>query len=309
MASPLPPEPAGVTVRVPAKINLALRVGPRGADGFHPLATVFQAISLYDDVTATWAEPGEFAAAVAGEGADTLPTGSANLAVRAAQLLAKVHGRDDRLGAALSIKKSIPVAAGLAGGSADAAGALLACAVLWDVDVEPNGLAELAAQIGSDAPFPLLGGTAIGTGRGTVLAPVLTRGSYHWVLAVAASGLSTATVYTRFDARGGRSSSLEVPDELLDALRSGRPDLLAAHLVNDLQPVALELQPRLRRTLDAGRELGALGALVCGSGPTAAFLAVDESAAIDLSVALSAEGICRSVRRATGPVPGARLVS
>jgi 4-diphosphocytidyl-2-C-methyl-D-erythritol kinase len=299
----------GVRVRVPAKINLALKVGAPRADGYHPLATVYQAVSVYDEVHAAWADPDEFDVAVSGEGADLVPLDDSNLAIRAAKLLARIHAPNDSLGASLSIKKSIPVAGGLAGGSANGAAALLACAVLWDLDVTADGMRALAAELGSDVPFALLGGTAVGSGRGEEVAPALAQGSYHWVLAFGYHGLSTATVYRRFDELSPNAAAPEVPADLMNALRSGDPRLLAQALSNDLEPAALDLQPRLRTVLQTGLEYGALGALVSGSGPTCAFLVGDESAAIDLSVSLSAEGVCRAVRRATGPVIGARVVT
>ena len=316
MASALPPEPAGVRVRAPAKINLALCVGPSRRDGYHPLATVYQAVSLYDEVHAAWAEPDEFVVTVSGEGADLVPTDETNLALQAARLLAHNYGEGGPLGVLLSIKKAIPVAGGLAGGSADAAAALLACAVLWDLDVGSDELSPLAAEIGSDVPFALLGGTALGSGRGEHVVPVLARGGYHWVLAFGHHGLSTPAVYRRHDELGARRAGLrgrggpafEVPPALMNALRSGDPVALGAALINDLQPAALDLQPRLRQVLEAGLEYGAVGALVSGSGPTCAFLATSEAAAVDLSVALSADGQCRAVRRATGPVTGARVI-
>ncbi len=308
VVSPLPPSPVDVRVRVPAKINLALKVGPARPDGYHPLATVYQAVSLYDEVHAAWANPDEFEVTVSGEGADLVPLDASNLAVRAAQLLARTHGPYDSLGVTLSIKKAIPVAGGLAGGSADAAAALLACAVLWDLDVAPDALRALAAQLGSDVPFALMGGTAVGSGRGEEVAPALARGTYHWVLAFGHHGLSTPAVYRRFDTLTPDAVAPEVPAALMNALRSADARQLGDALSNDLQPAALDLQPRLRALLDAGLEYGALGALVSGSGPTCAFLVAGESAAVDLSVALSAEGLCRTVRRATGPVPGARVV-
>ena len=309
MVSTLPPASVGVRVRVPAKINLALKVGPRRTDGYHPLATVYHAVSLYDEVQATWAEPEEFDVAVSGEGAAEVPLDDTNLALRAARLLARTHGSHDALGVSLSIRKAIPVAGGLAGGSSNGAAALLACATLWDIDLAPETLRALAAELGSDVPFALLGGTAVGGGRGEDVAPALARGSYEWVLGFGHTGLSTPAVYRRFDDLTPDPIPPEVPANLMNALRSGDPAQLGAALTNDLQPAALDLAPRLRRVLDAGLELGALGAIVSGSGPTCAFLADGESAAVDLAVALSAEGLCRSVRRASGPVLGARIVS
>ena len=309
MASATPPTPAGVRVRVPAKINLALKVGAPRPDGYHPLATVYQAVSLYDEVEATWADPDEFEVMVSGEGAKQVPLDGSNLAVRAARLLAQLHAPDDSLGARLSIKKSIPVAGGLAGGSANGAAALLACAVLWDLEVSPERLRTLASELGSDVPFALLGGTAVGSGRGEEVAPALARGTYHWVLAFGHHGLSTAAVYRRFDQLNPGAAPPKIPADLMNALRSGDPTLLGAALSNDLEPAALDLQPQLRTVLQTGMEYGALGALVSGSGPTCAFLVADESAAVELSVSLSAEGLCRAVRRATGPVIGARVIN
>ncbi len=309
MASATPPTAAKVCVQVPAKINLALKVGAPRADGYHPLATVYQAVSLYDRVQAEWADPDEFEVVVSGEGADHVPLDESNLAIRAARLLAQRYGPHDSLGASLSITKSIPVAGGLAGGSANGAAALLACAALWDLDVDPEELRELAAELGSDVPFALLGGTAVGTGRGEDVAPALARGTYQWVLAFGHHGLSTAAVYRRFDELRPAAAPPQVPADLMNALRNGDPRLLGAALSNDLQPAALDLQPRLRTVLETGLEYGALGALVSGSGPTCAFLVESESAAVDLSVSLSAEGLCRAIRRATAPVVGARIIN
>lgn len=294
---------------MPAKINLALKVGARRPDGYHPLATVYHAVSLYDEVSALWAEPEEFDVQVSGEGADLVPLDDTNLALRAARLLARTHGPYDSLGTSLAIRKAIPVAAGLAGGSSNGAAALLACSVLWDLDVSPEALRELAAELGSDVPFALLGGTALGSGRGEEVVPALARGSYHWVLAFGHHGLSTPAVYRRFDELTPDAAPPEVPDDLMNALRSGDPRQLGAALSNDLQPAALELQPRLHQVLDAGLEYGAVGAVVSGSGPTCAFLAASETEAIDLAVSLSADGLCRDVRRVSGPVVGARLVA
>ena len=307
MASPVT-ETEAVRVRVAGKVNLALRSGPRRPDGYHSLATVFQAVSVFDEVEATWAKPGQITVSVVGEQADLVPSGESNLAVKAARLLAATAGAGQPLGAELLVRKAIPVTGGMAGGSADAAGALLACAVLWDLDVTPDELRELGAQLGADVPFCLAGGTALGTGRGDQLAPVLSRGTYHWVLAFNEAELSTPAVFAKFDELGLATEPLTVPSELLNALVSGDVQALGRTLVNDLEPAALALRPELRQMLDAGRELGAIAAMVSGSGPTVAFLAPNEPAAVDLSVKLSGAGLCRAVKRVSGPVPGARLV-
>ncbi len=307
MATPVT-EPEVVRVRVAGKVNLVLRSGPKRDDGYHTLTTVFQAVSLFDEVDASWAEPGRFSVKVLGDQADLVPSGEGNIAVKAARLLAATAGAGRSLGASLLIRKAIPVTGGMAGGSADAAGALLACAVLWDLDISPDELRDLGAQLGADVPFCLAGGTALGTGRGDQLAPVLSRGSYHWVLAFSDGELSTPAVFGKFDELGLGDEPAGVPPELLNALVSGDAPALGRSLTNDLQVAALALRPQLAQVLEAGTELGAVGAVVSGSGPTIAFLAANESAAVDLSVKLSSEGLCRSVKRVTGPVPGARLV-
>jgi len=298
-----------VRVRAAGKINLALRVGPRRPDGFHPLATVFQAVSVFDDVEVRHARPGTFAVSVTGPQAELVPTDGRNLVVHAAHLLIERY-RLDRVGAEIAIRKSIPVTGGMAGGSADCAAALLALSVLWDLDVTPNELAELGGRLGSDVPFALMGQTAFGKGRGDDLVPVLSRGTYHWVLAFADFELSTPAVFARFDELNpAPSPDLDVPRGMLEVLASGDANALAGVLVNDLQDAALALRPELARTMDTGLEAGALASLVSGSGPTIAFLAPSEEAAIDLSCELGKAGVCRTVRRVSGPVHGARLVT
>jgi 4-diphosphocytidyl-2-C-methyl-D-erythritol kinase len=298
-----------VTVRTPAKINLGLSVGAPGPDGYHPVATVYQAVSLYDEVKARPADDGVYTVTMTGEGHDVVPLDDSNLAVQAARLLAKAA--EIEAGAALSIHKTIAVAGGLAGGSSDAAGALLACDALWGTNASRDELVTLAAQLGSDVPFCLTGGIAIGTGRGERVSPVLARGGYEWVLAYAAESLATPDVYAELDKiRAGEDvPEPAVPEELMTALRGGDPYAVGQALHNDLEVAALRMRPTLRRTLDLGEEYGALGTLVSGSGPTCLFLAADEDHAVDIAVALSSSGLCRSVQRASGPVPGARLVT
>jgi 4-diphosphocytidyl-2-C-methyl-D-erythritol kinase len=319
----------GVTVRVPAKLNLQLAVGPPRADGYHDLVTVFHAVSLFDEVTA---EPaGRDGVTVTGEGADRVPADRDNLALRAAAALRKAipgpvagRGASTRAGTAgvhITIAKRIPVAAGLAGGSADAAAALVACNELWDGGLSPSRLVEVAARVGSDVAFALIGGTAVGRGRGERLTPALAPATqYHWVLAFADGHLSTPEVYAALDRRrdadagaaGGMASAAPAQPDLdaglMSALRSGEARLVGRALSNDLQPAALSLFPALRKTLAAGLELGALGALVAGSGPTCVFLAASADRALDLAVSLSGAGVCRSVARVTGPVPGAAIL-
>ncbi len=307
MASPVT-EADEVRVRVAGKINLALRSGPRRPDGYHGLATVFQAVSIYDEVVARWAEPGQITVTVVGEQADLVPTDETNLAVRAARLLSDLVAPGP-VGVELTIHKAIPVTGGMAGGSADAAAALLACAVLWDLDISPEEMRELGGRLGADVPFCLAGGTALGTDRGDQLAPVLSRGSYHWVLAFGEGELSTPAVFAAFDELGlGEPGHLEVPAGLLNALVSGDARALGTHLVNDLQPAAIALRPGLAELLEAGTDRGAIGAIVSGSGPTVAFLAATETEAMELCNGLARLGLCRAVKRVSGPVSGARLL-
>ncbi|MDF5757715.1 4-(cytidine 5'-diphospho)-2-C-methyl-D-erythritol kinase [Spongiactinospora sp. TRM90649] len=294
-----------VTVRVPAKVNLQLAVGPLRDDGYHDLVNIFHAVSIYDHVTATAA--GSFSTEVIGDRSEEVPLGDDNLAIRAARALAERAGRP--LAARLTIRKSIPVAGGMAGGSADAAGALVACNELWKLGLSSAELLEIAAGIGSDVPFALFGGTAVGTGRGEKLTGVTTGGRFHWVFALAEGGLSTPAVYGRCDrlreSRGERVGPPRESTALMAAVRDGDADALGAELTNDLQEAAVDLRPSLAATLDAGRERGALGAIVSGSGPTCAFLVASESGADDLRSALTGSAVCRAAVTAHGPVRGA----
>jgi 4-diphosphocytidyl-2-C-methyl-D-erythritol kinase len=313
-----------VTVRVPAKINLQLAVGPLRPDGYHDLVTVFHAISLFDEVTVTRVEdrrrpgaPQADSVTVAGEGAGDVPADGSNLALRAVRALrdaiAARHGQPPQdTTVQASISKEIPVAGGMAGGSADAAAALVACNELWGAGLTQAELSEVAAQVGSDVAFALVGGTAVGRGRGEQLTPALVApSSHHWVLAFASGHLSTPEVFKTLDKlREGQSVPAPgLSNELMGALRAGDALRLGQALSNDLQAPALALFPALRKTLAAGREAGALGALVSGSGPTCLFLARDAEHATDLAVELSGAGVCRRVTRATGPVAGATVVA
>ena len=300
--------PGSVCVRVPAKVNLELRVGAPRADGFHDLATVFQAVSLYDDLVAAPSGGAGITCSVEGADAGLVPVDGRNLAVRAARLLAEQVGVDE--GVHLHLTKGIPVAGGMAGGSADAAAALLACDALWHTGLSRDELLALAARLGSDVPFALLGGTAIGTGRGEQLSPALALGEYQWVIALADHGLSTPAVYAEIDRlRAGRVlPDPQVSPTLMHALRAGDAEGLGAWMANDLEPASCSLDPGLERTLAVGRDAGALGGLVCGSGPTALFLTRDAEHALDVAVALTASGTAAGTRRVTGPVTGARLV-
>ncbi|MFE5673010.1 4-(cytidine 5'-diphospho)-2-C-methyl-D-erythritol kinase [Agromyces sp. NPDC056523] len=316
----MPATDEAVHVRAPGKINVFMRVGALDADGYHDVATAYQAVSLYEDVRA-WPDD-EFSVAFAGS-IDTalLPTDASNLAIRAAKLLARHAGVPG--GVRLEIEKHVPIAGGMGGGSADAAATLVACDALWGTALPKEELHALAASLGADVPFALSGGTAIGTGRGDRLSPALATGSFHWVLAVAEFGLSTPAVYRELDRR--RDSGLEsswrdhahgaavgldsptVDAAVLQALRAGDARRLAPALHNDLQSAALALAPGLAGILELGIENGALAGLVSGSGPTVAFLVDDADSAIELQVALSAARL--TAVRVHGPVHGARVLT
>ena len=331
-----------VTVRVPAKINLQLAVGPLRPDGYHGLVTVFHAVSLFDDVTVAPAETDSVT--VSGEGEGLVPENGDNLALRAVRALrqavvrrhgaagaggvADVDGSGGAIGAAedgavigsapaggvaVTIAKRIPVAGGMAGGSADAAAALVACNELWGAGLSQRELCEVAATVGSDVAFAVLGETAVGRGRGEQLTPVrpaVLATTYHWVLALADGHLSTPKVFHALDRQrqDQQVADPELSAELMTALSEGDPVKLGAALSNDLQEAALTLFPALRKTLDAGREAGALGGLVSGSGPTCFFLAATGGEATTLANALSAAGVCRAIATATGPAAGAWVI-
>ncbi|HZQ31195.1 MAG TPA: 4-(cytidine 5'-diphospho)-2-C-methyl-D-erythritol kinase, partial [Mycobacterium sp.] len=264
------------------------------------------AVSLVDEVTVRNADV--LSLKVIGEGADEVPADERNLAWQAAELMAEHVGRAPDV--SITIDKSIPVAGGMAGGSADAAAVLVGMNVLWELGVPRRDLNTLAARLGSDVPFALHGGTALGTGRGEELATVLSRNTFHWVLAFADSGLSTTAVFAELDRlrKAGAPPRLGDPGPVLAALAAGDPQQLAPLLGNELQAAAVSLDPSLRRALRAGEEAGALAGIVSGSGPTCAFLCSSATSAIDVGTQLSGAGVCRTVRVASGPVHGARVV-
>ncbi|QNE76871.1 4-(cytidine 5'-diphospho)-2-C-methyl-D-erythritol kinase [Streptomyces finlayi] len=294
-----------VTVRVPAKVNAQLAVGAPRPDGFHGLANVFLAVGLYDEVTVTPADG--LTVTCSGPDAAQVPLDTTNLAARAAMALAGRYGLAPDVH--LHIAKDIPVAGGMAGGSADGAAALLACDALWSTGASREELLALCAELGSDVPFSLVGGAALGVGRGERLTPIEVGGSFHWVFAVADGGLSTPAVYGEFDRL---TTGTDVPEPtasapLLAALRAGDTTALADALSNDLQAAALSLRPSLADTLAAGTAAGALAALVSGSGPTTAFLVADEESARKVAEALITSGTCRTARAAVSPAPGATI--
>lgn len=301
-----------VHVRAPGKINVFLKVGAVMDDGYHDVATAYQAVSLYEDVRAYPAD--DFSVSFSGSiDTSTLEVGGANLALRAARLVARKAGY--RGGVRLEIEKNVPIAGGMGGGSADAAATLLACDTLWRTELGRDELLGLAARLGADVPFAFTGGTAIGTGRGDQLSPALAKGQFQWVLVLSDFGSSTPEVYRELDRHRDRhaqdifpaQTQPTVDTDVLQALRAGDPRMLAETLHNDLQAPALHLAPSLTSILEIGEENGALSGIVSGSGPTVAFLAADLDSALELQIALSAARL--RVVRVTGPVHGARLIS
>lgn len=331
--------PAGaraVTAVAPAKINLLLGVGDLRPDGFHDVLTVYRAVDLWEEVTVGFAEadPGaqdgagvqggaprsdddDIAITVSGPGADQVPTDRTNLAARAVQLLRDEAGSDAPI--AIQIRKGVPVAGGMAGGSADAAAALVATNRLLGMGLSRAALEERGAQLGSDVPFCIRGGTAVGTGRGEELATLLhARTPQHVVVALADGGLSTPVVFAELDRL--RAEYADDPDRALVSARvSGTEPLVQALaeqdqaavadlLANDMEPAALSLMPALRRTLRAGQEAGALHGMVSGSGPTCLFFCSDREHAISVAAEISESGVAREVRITSGPVGGAQIV-
>lgn len=301
-----------VVVTAHGKVNLHLGVGDARPDGYHELVSVFQSLSLQDKVSISITDTGTSVCSLDVDGPRSVPRDNSNLAWKAAESVMDAYrnrGHVDFPGVAIHIQKGIPTAGGMAGGSADAAATLRAMESVLSPVYGPLGndtLYDLACQLGSDVPFTLMGGTMLGTGRGERLVPVVSKGTYHWVLALNSKGLSTPVVFQKLDAmraeralpRAGR------PDAMLAALAQGNVAEVAALLTNDLQAPALSLLPELRRTLAAGTSAGALTGVVSGSGPTCAFLCSDASSAVDVADALMDDGVTSAVTVATGPAAG-----
>lgn len=295
-----------VTVRAPAKINLGLGVGPLRADGYHPLQTVYQAIGLYDDVTVSSCQEWQVEVRSTSEiDVSSVPLDQSNLAVRAGKLLQAHHGLVESP-ARIEIAKGIPVAGGLAGGSADAAATLVGLDRLWNLRTSDDDLLSIAAQLGSDVPFALIGGTAHGTGHGEIVEPVPDAGSYWWLLVPHPEGLSTPAVYAEYDASPA-PLSVEPVSRMLAALAAGDPVQLAAALWNDLAEPAFRLRPDLRDVVEAVRRTSALGQLLSGSGPTVLALAESADHARELGRHLAEAGY-EPTWAAPGPVSGVHLV-
>lgn len=300
-----------VRARASGKVNLQLSVGPRNEDGYHPLATVFQAVSLYETVTAQARDDSLITLTVVA-GPDLpvdlgkVPLDNTNLAWRAAEAVRQEFGITD--GVDLSIVKGVPVAGGMAGGSADAAASLVACSEAWHCGATREDLHRLAITLGADVPFALIGHTAVGLGRGDELVPAMTRGDFHWVFAIQTEGLSTPAVFARFDDQvdlGQRALGVpRVDTEVMGALMAGDAAWLGRALSNDLQDAALSLAPRLHGVMETMYDSAALGVVVSGSGPTVAALAASSQHAQAIATRVRATGAADVVMTASGPATG-----
>jgi 4-diphosphocytidyl-2-C-methyl-D-erythritol kinase len=318
--------PGWIAVRVPAKINLFLAVRGTRPDGYHEVTTILQTVSLHDRIDARLV--GDQAAcqhptarrrmrlAFTHDTGDDLPDDATNLVVRAALTLAGEAGVNLRLNERaelletgeptthLHLDKAIPLAAGMAGGSADAAGTLVALDRLWGCELDRTDLQRVASELGADVPFCLVGGRALATGTGTATARVLSPGSYDWVLVAPDGGLAAGDVYRVWDEVAAPSEA--GPDAVLEALRTNDPVALGAALHNDLEAAVLHLRPDLRQIRDALLGDGALGAIVSGSGPVVVGLAHDPVTAAELAGSVARRGLRTMVVR--GPAGGPEFV-
>ena len=297
---------SSVIARAPGKINLVLRVGPRRADGYHDLLTCFQAVNIWETVTLSPAE--EFSVEVSGDvNLGEIPLNGDNLAMKAVAAVGLATGRTDAV--AILIDKKVPVGGGMGGGSADAAATLIAINELWQTGLSQVELLDIAAELGSDVPFLLEGGTALGRGRGEILAPIKSL-VFNWVIVPSMEHLATPGVYGRLDELRADVDVVlpeSLPDAFLDAVYRGDPEALAPHLINDMAQASLELEPALATTLEKGLTHGALAVMVSGSGPTCAMLASDDAHAQAIQASLRSQGNHCVVT--SSPARGAHLVS
>jgi len=285
-----PETPGTISVRAPGKVNLALYVGSPDITGFHPLLTAFQAVDLWDCVTVSSADAMSIDISAAFD-VSTIPLDSSNLVWRAHDLL-REHV-EEIPSAAITIDKTIPVSGGMAGGSADAAAAVIALAELFALSPDSARLRDLARALGSDVPFTLVGGAAVGRGRGDVLEPFRINSPLSLVIVSSDATLSTPEVYRRLDElRGDDKASL--PDslsaEFMTAWRDGDAHALAPHLHNDLQAAAVSMMPALHSVLEDTMTAGALASMVSGSGPTVMGLASNPEHASDIAGRLVEQG-------------------
>ena len=315
---------AAVSVSAPGKVNLFLALGAARPDGYHPLNTIFAQIGLSETVTVTplqsltttapqpgsapASQPGPAPVAQTGNPCielaltrpdNNVPLDHTNLAYRAAQAVAQQAARRglDTPDVHILLDKAVPVAGGMAGGSADAAATLKACNEFWQVGLSLEELAQLGAQLGADVPFGLYGGVALGTGRGDLIEPLKAApGPYYWTFALQDEGLSTAAVFKHFDATVQAPPAADMPPEqLLAALEAGDVAEVSRHIRNDLQATAIELRPELGQLIDLAERAGALVAMVSGSGPTVAALSSSRAAAERVALCWSLTPFCDQV--------------
>ena len=283
----------GLVLRTSAKVNLALEVLGKRGDGYHEIATVLQAVDLFDRLTV---DPDETLSLNTDD--PELPTDDGNLVMRAARLLQKAAGVDR--GARLRLHKRIPVAAGLGGGSSDAAAALTGLNRLWGLRWPRPRLQELAVELGMDVPFFLGTGRAVARGRGEQLAALPGGGGYALVLVNPRAPLSTKEVYGRVPV--GWHAEPTGTERVIEALRRRNVATLAAALTNNLERVVEPVLPVIGRMKAALLAAGALGAIMSGSGPTVFGLARSLDHARQIRSRISRAGwACWAVRTNSGP--------
>jgi 4-diphosphocytidyl-2-C-methyl-D-erythritol kinase len=296
----------------PGKVNLFFKVGPLNDDGFHDVASLYLAVNLRETVTAQIST--DYTVKVAGSLGDfqllAVPTDETNLVVKVAGRIKAEAGTPEAIKVALGIDKHVPVAGGMGGGSADAAAALVAVNALLRAEVSPERLHDIAATLGSDVPFALAGGAAIGVGKGDVLTAVEGVAPIHLVLILDDQGLSTPAVYKRLDElrdqREEQAESPEINRNIIRALQNGNPFEIAELLHNDLEEAAISLRPDLRIKMTTALQHGAIRVMVSGSGPTILALAASEVAAMQIARSLNELGY--NAIATSGPAIGTQLV-
>jgi 4-diphosphocytidyl-2-C-methyl-D-erythritol kinase len=301
-----------IRASAPAKVNLVFEVGQLEADGYHSVNSLFLALELREELTLVKGEAGTgISIYVHGDSLpeahiNAVPTDQSNLVHKTAVLFAQKLGKQIP-DLQIDIRKRIPVAGGMAGGSADAAAMLVAMNEFMHLEHgTPNltieELAAIGAELGSDVPFCLYGGMAIGTGRGEVIT-ALTDLAFetNWLLCASSKGLSTPTVYAAFDEMGSHT----LFTDLTDASAIASVHELGQQMTNDLEQAAFRLMPSLSELVDQLEQLGAIRAMVSGSGPTIAALFDSEAKAVEVSNLLKSQGLVALT--AKGQALGARL--
>lgn len=272
-----------LTLKAYAKINLALDVLYKRPDGYHEVAMIMQAVQLADTITLT-SQPTDISLSVNIPG---LPADNRNLAYRAALLLKPYAS--PKQGVQIKLEKKIPLAAGLAGGSADAAAVLKGLNRLWELNLTMDELSKLAAQLGSDVPFCLYNSTMLATGRGEVLEPLSRMPACYVVLAKPAIEVPTAWVYQQF--RADRVSRRPDIAAMRNCLDEGNLDGVARNLANVLESVTIPAHPEIAKIKEAMLTNGAMAALMSGSGPTVFGLTPSREKADEIACRLKAEGV------------------